>query len=403
MNVANNNNKNTFMGKKGLMDMPSEIPSHVGFGPVEDVGEFEMDIEVGRRLTDQSGRPSDLLSVEQGRRESMALSDRLEAAMQFSPLRTPQKSGAADPLAFDDDGAPMMMDDDYGFMAPDVETPNRTNQNDGQDVMSPVSDQVELVKTPKRKNQRKTKMELVLDEQIDISQAEHQAQIRHLEDILMDPSLLDYSQGDFGPKAKNPFSSSSILPELNGNLFAELFNSKPDTKNQHGSNRRNAKKQETATIVLPEEENFAPQMDDDYGFMAPDANDEMAFQPVENDENQVPEMNNNNASGLQSPMKRLSISSGASQTFSRSTLQTLEIWKDQFSQAKGKPLDLEKDLMAAMSDNETVITKQVAAAAFFETLVLRGKGLIRVAQAEAYSPITLTSNPGLFTTTIQIE
>ena len=350
--------------------------------------------EVGRRLTDQSGRPSDLLSTEQGRRDSMALSDRLEAAMQFSPLRTPQKSGVADPLAFDDDGAPMMMDDDYGFMAPDVETPLRLQ--DGGEVMSPVADQVELVKTPKRKNHRKTKVELVLDEQIDISQAEHQAQIRHLEDILMDPSFVD--QGDFGPKAKNPFASASILPDLNVHVFAELFDSKPDTRN-----RRNAKKQATPATILPEEETFAPQMDDDYGFMAPDAKDEMPFRPVsENDENQVPEMNTNHVSGLQSPMKRLSISSCASQNLSWSTLQTLEIWKDQFSRAKRKPLDLETDLMAAMSDNRA-ITKQVADAAFFETLVLRGKNLIRVVQEEAFSPITLTSNPGLFTASLQIE
>ncbi len=146
-----------------------------------------------------------------------------------------------------------------------------------------------------------------------------------------------------------------------------------------------AKSVEVEPPVIEEEfNNNAPLMDDDYGFMPPDHVEKHSIMEEVDQENQVPEVQNQNEV-LQSPMKRLSISQQSTSSFSRSTLDTLQIWKLEFT--KKKTLDLADDLMVAMVDPDASVTKKTAAAAFFEALVLRGKGLVSVKQDAPFAPI----------------
>lgn len=381
--------------KKALAINGAEESVPVGFGPVQDIneipGEFDMDIELGRRATNPL--MSDPLSIEQGRRESMIRESEKFDPMQFSPLRTPTKDAAMrNPF---DDNAPMM-DDDYGALPFDenAEAMNPENEQGNDHIMpealSPIAQKIQ-VKQPRQ--QRRIKKEgLFLDDQIEITNNQLQVNLRETADICLKESELDVvEESDFN-KQTSIFDLPCLSGGLNEALFGGLFSaSKPAST--RASRRKQQKEQEQldAEPELVKDFDNAPMMDDDYGFIEPEPAD---F------ENRVPEMDNEQIqSGMQSPLKRresFTPSQASQSTMSRSTLDTLEIWKSEFTSAKGKTLSLESDLMTAMAD-QGVISKRIASSAFFEALVLRGKGLVTVRQDKPYAPITVQAKPTLFT------
>lgn len=389
--------------KKALAMSSIEETGHIGFGPVQDINEIpggqfgDLDIELGRRLTDAPLRPSDPLSIEQGRRESGLRESEKFDVMQFSPLRTPTKDvvGGGSPFDAQDNAGPMM-DDDYGWVNPEEQP-----QSEGVQPMSPVA---ESVVTPAKKTPRKRaakKGVLALDERTEITNQELQAHLRSTEDICEEEEELEAGEevSEFA-KSTSIFDLPLFATLVNQNVFAGLFKAARPTAATRAARRKQSEVEEANVDASAE----APMMDDDYGWVNPGHEDAQQQQQADS-ENQVPDANSNqaeyNLSGLQSPMKRLSISglsqaSASSQsTFSRTTVDTLAIWQAEFSAVKNKSLRLEADLMTAMA-GQGMVTKRVAASAFFEALVLRGKGLVEVRQEKAFAPITVHAKHGLF-------
>lgn len=384
--------------KQALAAVGTEGSGHVGFGPIQDINEIPgdidmLDIELGRRATD--GRPSEPLSIEQGRRESMKLGSDQFDVMQFSPLRTPTKEGFTKDF---DNFIPM--DDDYGAMPFDQNAEDMNPENfPGSDPivpqeMSPIAEKIEAI--PRAVRQRKAKKgTLVLDEITDITSNELQAYIRNNEEIC-DELVFKQDAVDEFNMSRSVFDLPSFASSLNTGLFAPLFAQKIKEPVSKTSRTKIVKEEEE-----PIEKDFdnVPMMDDDYGFMAPDHIEKLPYSDQFDAENFKPEENviTENIAALQSPMKRLSL--GATQqataAFSRDTLDTLDIWRTEFTAAKGKTLSLESDLMVAMAGTAP-ITKKVAASAFFEALVLSGKGLVKVRQQAPFSPITVQAKPAIF-------
>lgn len=376
-----------------------------GFGPVEDFaelpGELKIDLEFGRRLTEEA-RLSEPLSIEQGRRESgVRESDRFDP-VQFSPLRTPTKEGAAvDPFLQEDNIAPMM-DDDYGFMGPDATEMNPENFP-GSDNYAPLSPVAEKIEVKQAKPKARKRGGLPVDEKTEISNNELQANLRD-NSVICEEVNVEAPTSDF-----NQVTSLFDLPifsavSANKSVFSALFKAHqvpvaPSTRSRRG---RTIQEEETPVAQLFND-NMGPMMDDDYGFMAPDATNYPAT-ATEDAENQRTNFNNTTTTAMESPMKqRLSIASqasGSQANLSRSTLDTLEIWRAEFTRAKDRFLSLEGDLMQAMAGGERqLVNKRVAASAFFETLVLRGKGMIQVKQERPFAPINVQAHPTLYTAT----
>lgn len=404
--MAQQSNKATTMAskpdlKKALAMPGIEESGHIGFGPVQDINEIpggqfgDLDIEFGRRLTEQTLRPSDPLSIEQGRRESGRDSEKFDV-MQFSPLRTPTKD-VLNGNPFDAQDHAPMMDDDYGWVNPDHPASDQQQLQMASDGVQPISP----MGTPAKKTLRKRvakKGTLALDERTEITNAELQTHLRNTEEICEEEQEAVEEFSEF-TKTTSIFDLPLFASFINQNSFSGLFKATALPAASARANRRKASQQEEARTAAAEE-NHAPMMDDDYGWMGPDHENQNQADP----ENQVPDVNSNQAecglSGLQSPLKRLSISglsqtSSSQSTFSRSTVDALTIWQAEFSAVKNKTLRLEGDLMAAMA-GPGVVTKRVAASAFFEALVLRGKGLVEVRQEEPFAPITVHAKPGLF-------
>lgn len=397
--MAQQGNKVTTMASKPdlkkALAMPEES-GHVGFGPVQDINEIpggqfgDLDIEFGRRLTDPTLRPSDPFSIEQGRRESGVRDSEKFDVMQFSPLRTPTKDAlAGNPFDAQDNGP--MMDDDYGWVQPDHPASEQQLQmaSDGVQPISPLASPATKKTLRKRVAKKGT---LVLDERTEITNAELQTHLRNTEEICEEEQEAAEEVSEFA-KAISIFDLPLFASFINQSAFSGLFKATASAR----ASRRKVSAQEAAAIAV---ENNAPMMDDDYGWMGPDHEN----QNQADAENQVPDVNSNQAecglSGLQSPLKRLSISgisqtSSSQSTFSRATVDTLTVWQAEFSAVKNKTLRLEDDLMAAMA-GPGAVTKRVAASAFFEALVLRGKGLVAVRQEEPFAPITVHAKPGLF-------
>ena len=395
--------------KKALMMGGADETGHIGFGPIESPneipGEFDMDIEAGRRATDAASNPRlselEALSIEQGRRESMRISDKFDE-MQFSPLRTPTKGDMLNP--FNSNEVPLM-DDDYGagLMMPDAMNPDPMDGIQPMMPLSPVAEQLHALasspvakKTPRPRRQHKGV--LALDNDTEISNNELQAQIRNTADICGQDTK-DAAQASEFTKPKSYMDMANVATDLNAARFGALFKLPRRT----GAPSTPAKLTGAENVLSPTAEpNYQIGMDDDYGFVNAPTEEEMTLLHAQGeDENHVPDMSHDNQqAGMQSPVKRHSLtpiqSPNQAAVFSRSTLETLEVWKSTFASAKGKTLSLESDLMVAMAANGP-ISRSVAASAFFEALVLCGKGLIKVHQDRAFAPITVRARDDLFT------
>jgi hypothetical protein len=249
----------------------------------------------------------------------------------------------------------------------------------------------------KPRQQRRVKKEsLALDDQTEITNNQLQMNLRETGDICLKESELgaNEEESDFA-KLTSIFGLAGLNGGLNEALFGGLFRATkpPSARSSRQKHQKEHKELQEDELEQAEPKDFndAPMVDDDYGFMGPDPTD---F------ENQIPELDNDQIqSVMQSPMKRrdsLTPSQSSQSTMSRSTLDTLEIWKSEFAGAKGKTLSLEADLMVAMA-GQGVISKRIASSAFFEALVLRGKGLVTLKQEKAYSPITVQAKSALFT------
>jgi hypothetical protein len=385
-------------GLKGALNMKlgDEMLKDGGFGPLDEIpAEIDMELEMGRRASDNLMR-SDPLSIEAGRRDSTRLSEKLDS-LQFSPMRTPTKAGLEDPF----NEAPFHeYDMDYD-MNPEMIPgggldPIEHPASEGAPVLPPSSPAAAIVKkTPKARRQRKIHSALELDEATEISNAELQAILRDTALITVDLCKTQVAL------PKNLFEMPLVVPELNARSLGALFKARQVAKPREAP--------APSAAAEPEELPFHEyEMDYDGPTMEP-LPPQTPLREDPNDENRVPDDlnrlgNQTPLSGLQSPLKRLALSSPAKSvqsinsaaTFSRNTIETLAIWKAAFQQAKGKSLDLEANLMVALAAGQTV-NKRTAAGAFFEALVLRGKGMVTLKQDKPFAPIAIRANPGLFT------
>lgn len=399
------------MKKAVMSDNYSKMDLGMGFDENDDtLNNLMQEIELGRRATVES-RPSES-PIEMARRASMNIQDvAIDKEVPFSPMRTPQKLLPEDAeLNFFEDGpgfdelaeiqgAPEAVPN-LLFRSPAAESIQVIHNN-----ISPVPAKIQTKRVVKRNAS-------LMDTVTEMPNSQIQAQIRDTSSIILeDDEDLDavMEKSPFGGSSVQDFlAAPSVNTLLTREIFGVLFEKSSDKRSAEPNTLNEINMMSPARSMQNRPLEGLEFADDGY---AGDAGADIW-------DNQVPDMVSVKAASIHSrvasPIKskiarKSSIISQdhallvpemplgqPPQTFSKSTVEVVEQWRQLFSGSKTKCVDFNQMARDVGNGSSPVVSRQQAAFAFFEILVLHTKGFLHANQPDAFGPIQVTANESLF-------